>query len=236
MCFSMTADLVAGTALLPVAALSLREVRAPRELPFASLPALFAVHQFSEVPVWAGLDGGVPAGVAELAMRIYLFIAWPLLPVYLPLAVLLLEPHRSRLRVTPFLALGAVVAAYLAWVVLANPVQVIEHAHGLEYATVVQHPLLWAVLYIVAVIGAPLMSGYRSIVAFGVVNLVGLVLVAIFYTQAFASLWCIFAAGSSTLMLVHMVRRRRLSDAERLHGEPRGHSDAHVPVPAATAT
>lgn len=218
----MTADLVAGGALLPVAALCVREVRKPRELPFALLPAVFAAHQFMEVFVWAGLDGDVPAGLAEFAMRAYLFIAWPLLPTYLPLAIMLLEPRAARLRVAPLLALGVIVSAYLAYVVLANPVQVIRHAHGLEYVTVVEHPLLWAVLYIIAVIGAPLMSGYRSIVAFGVLNLVGLVLVAVFYVQAFASLWCVFAAGSSLLMLVHMYRRRRLPDSDRLRGERSG--------------
>lgn len=227
-CFSMTADLVAGTALLPVAALTLREVRSRRELPFASLPALFAAHQFLEVAVWAGLDGRVPPGVAEFAMRAYLFIAWPLLPAYLPFAVLLLAPRGARMRVAPFLVLGVIVAIYLGYVVLANPVQVIRHSHGLEYATVVQHPILWAVLYIIAVIGAPLMSGYRSIVAFGVVNLVGLVLVAVYYAQTFASLWCVFAAASSLLMLLHMVRRRRLPDSDRLRGEPQP-----SPVPVA---
>lgn len=220
MCFSMTADLVAGTALIPVAALSLREVRKPRELPFALLPAIFAVHQFLEVAVWAGLDGDVSAGVANLAMRAYLFIAWPLLPTYVPLAVLLLEPRHARRRVAPFVALGVIVSAYLGFIVLANPVEVIRHAHGLEYDTVVHHPIVWAVLYIVAVIGAPLLSGYRSIVAFGAINLVGLVLVAIFYTQEFASLWCVFAAASSLLILLHMIRRRRLPDADRLRGEP----------------
>lgn len=202
--------------MVPVAALSLREVRQPRELPFAALPAIFALHQFLEVAVWAGLDGDVSAGVANLAMRAYLFIAWPLLPTYVPLAVLMLEPRLRRRRVVPFLALGVVVSAYLAFVVLANPVEVIRHAHGLEYDTTVHHPLVWAVLYIVAVVGAPLMSGYRSIVAFGALNLVGLVLVAVFYAQEFASLWCVFAAVSSLLILVHMVRRRRLPDADRL--------------------
>ncbi len=215
----MTADLVVGTALVPVAVLSLREVRHRRELPFAALPAVFAAHQLLEVAVWAGLDGDVSAGVANLAMRAYLFIAWPLLPIYLPLAVLMLEPRGSRVRVAPFLALGSVVSVYLAYVVLANPVEIIRHPYGLEYATVVQHPVVWAVLYIVAVIGPPLLSGYRSIFAFGVLNLVGLLLVAVFYAQEFASLWCIFAAVSSILILVHMIRRRRLSDAERLHGE-----------------
>ena len=215
----MTADLVVGTALVPVAVLSLREVRHRRELPFAALPAVFAVHQLLEVAVWAGLDGDVSAGIANLAMRAYLFIAWPLLPIYLPLALLMLEPRGFRLRVVPFVALGSVVSVYLAYVVLANPVEIIRHPYGLEYATVVQHPVVWAVLYIVAVIGPPMLSGYRSIFAFGVLNLVGLLLVAVFYAQEFASLWCIFAAVSSILILVHMIRRRRLSDAERLHGE-----------------
>lgn len=215
----MTADLVAGTALVPVAVLSLREVEHRRELPFALLPAIFAVHQFLEVAVWAGLDGDVPAGAAELAMRAYLFIAWPLLPIYVPLAVLLLEPRRARRRVAPFVALGAVVSAYLAFVVLANPVEVIRHPNGLEYDTEVAHPIVWAVLYVVAVIGPSLLSGYRSIVAFGALNLAGLVLVAVFYFQEFASLWCVFAAASSVLILVHMVRRRRLPDADRVRGE-----------------
>lgn len=49
------------------------------ELLFALLPAIFAAHQFMEVFVWAGLDGNVPHWLAQLAMRAYLFIAWPLL-------------------------------------------------------------------------------------------------------------------------------------------------------------
>ncbi len=223
----MTADLVAGTALVPVAALSVAKVRHPRELPFALLPALFSAHQFLEVAVWAGLDGDagrVSAGMAELAMRAYLFIAWPMLPTYLPLSVMMIDPRR-RAAMRPFLALGLVVSAYLAYVVLANPVEVIRHDHGLEYLTVVAHPLLWAVLYIVAVIVPLLMSSYRSIVAFGVLNLVGLVAVAIFYMKSFASLWCFFAAGASILILVHMIRRRAAPDADRRTSPP-------VPIPA----
>jgi hypothetical protein len=217
----MTADLVAGSALVPVAALSLREVRHRREFMFALLPALFAAHQFLEVAVWAGLDGDVPPDIANFAMRAYLFIAWPLLPIYVPLAVMLIDPiQRGRLRSAPFVALGAVVSVYLAYVVLLNPVEVIRHEHGLEYDTTVHHPLVWAVLYIIAVIGPELLSGQPSIVAFGVANLVGLSLVAVFYSQEFASLWCFFAAAASVLILLHMIRLRQQPVAERLQGEP----------------
>lgn len=65
-----------------------------------------------------------------------------------------------------------------------------------------------------------LLSGYPSIVAFGALNLVGLVVVGVLYTKAFASLWCIYAAAASVLVLLHMVRRRRLPDAHRYRGVP----------------
>ncbi|OCB34272.1 hypothetical protein A5676_02405 [Mycobacterium malmoense] len=216
MCFSATADLVAGTALIPVAVATLREVRHWRELPFALLPTVFAVHQFLEAAVWP--NGVVSAGMAQLAARAYVFIALPLLPLLVPWGILMLEPRGARLRVTPFAVLGTVVSAYLAVAVLTEPVGVKTHRHALEYQTGVHNGYLWAVLYVIAVIGPAVMSGYRSIVVFGLANLVGLVAVALLYVQAFASLWCVYAAMLSILVLVHMVRRRRLPDPHRLRG------------------
>ncbi|OBH85883.1 DUF6629 family protein [Mycobacterium sp. E2989] len=216
MCFSIIADLVVGTALVPVAVASLREVKHWREVPFASLPAVFSVHQFLEAAVWP--NRFVSAGMADFAMHAYVFIALPVLPLLLPLAILMLEPRGARLRVAPFAVLGAVVSAYLAFVVLAKPVGVTRCPHVLEYQTASRDSYLWAVLYIIAVIGPALMSGYRSIVVFGLANLVGLVLVAVLYLQAFASLWCIYAAVMSVLVLVHMVRRRRMPDPHRYRG------------------
>jgi hypothetical protein len=141
-----------------------------------------------------------------------------LLPTLFPLSVVLLEPRGARLRVTAFVLLGVVVSTYLAIVVLTDPVGVTPHPYCMVYQTGVQDILVWSVLYVAAVVGPALMSGYRSIVAFGVVNLVGLVVVAVLYVQAFASLWCIYAAATSVLVLVHMVRRRRLPDPHRSHG------------------
>lgn len=221
MCFSVQADLVAGIALLPVAAVSLREVRHVRELPFAALPLLFALHQLVEAVVWAGVEGHVSASTQHAAAMAYLIFAFPVLPILMPTAVLLLEPRGSRLRVAPFVALGAAVATYFALAVLTGPVEVVVHPHALGYVAHLENGVLWTGLYIVAVIGPSLLSGYRSIVAFGVLNLVGLAVVALVYAEAFASVWCVYAAISSIFITVHMVRRRRLPDTDRLHGHPR---------------
>lgn len=218
MCLSLETDVAVGVALLPVAVASLREVRRAREVPFAALPLLFALHQLTEALVWSGAAEHVPLAVREAAAVAYVLVALPLLPLLVPSAVLLLEPQGARRRVVPFVALGAVVAAYLLLEVLDGPVLVEERPHALVYDVGLSHGTFWAVLYVVAVIGAPALSGYPSVVAFGVANLVGLVVVALVYREAFVSLWCVYAAVTSLLVLTHLVRRRGLDDEERLEG------------------
>lgn len=215
MCFSTTADVVAGAALLPIAGLSLREVRSPRELPFAALPAVFALHQLIEALVWAGADGDVSSGAAHAAAVAYVVIALPLLPILFPLAVWLLEPRERRRRMVPFVGLGALVSLKLGVAVAAHGVSVTPHEHALSYDIGIDHSVVWTVLYVVAVVCSAALSRYALVVAFGVLNLVGLTVVAVAYAEAFASLWCVYAALTSVLVLGHMIRRRRLSDGQR---------------------
>jgi hypothetical protein len=220
MCFSAQADAVVGLALLPVGIAALREVRHVRELPFAVLPLLFGLHQLVEAVAWAGTDGDVSPGTAHAAVVAYLVIALVVLPTWFPLSVLLLEPRGARARVLAFVVLGAAVSAYFAVVLLRSPVSVVAHDHALQYRTDLDHGDLWTVLYVVAVIGPSLLSGYPTIVAFGVLNLVGLSIVAVVYQEAFTSVWCVWAGVTSLLVLLHMVRRRRLPNEHRLRGEP----------------
>lgn len=206
----MTADIVAGSALVPVAAVSLAHVRHAREIPLAGLPAVFAVHQFIESLVWAHAEGRVSAGVAHAAALAYVAIALPLLPTLFPSALLLVEPAGRRRRAVPFLLIGLVVSARLGYAMSTHPLQVTVHPHAIGYGIGLQDGLWWAVLYIVAVVGAALLSGYRTIIAFGVANLVGLTVVGLVYAEAFASLWCVYAAVTSVLVAAHMVRRRHV--------------------------
>lgn len=222
MCFSAQADVVAGVVMLPMAVLSLREVRHVREVPFAALPLLFALHQLTEAVVWVGFDDqAVSDPLRQVALLGYIGYAMVVLPILFPLSVLLLEPQGSRLRVSPFVFLGAIMSAVLAIEVFGAPVGVVVHPHALEYSTGIHHGEILSIGYIVAVIGPAVFSGYRSVVAFGLVNLLGLVVVAVMYVQAFASLWCVYAALTSALVVVHMMRRRQLPDADRLEGLPR---------------
>src|ERR1700733_7432037 len=103
MCFSAAANFVGSGVLGAVGVVTLTKVKHRRELLFASLPPLFAVHQFIEGFVWLGLDGTLSPAVTHRMGAAYMLYAQGLLPFLLPLGVLLFEPDRkSRRRMVPF--------------------------------------------------------------------------------------------------------------------------------------
>ena len=54
MCFSATANFVGSGVLCVIGVVTLTKVKHRRELLFAALPSLFAIHQFIEGFVWRG--------------------------------------------------------------------------------------------------------------------------------------------------------------------------------------
>ena len=124
MCFSATANFVGSGVLGAVGVVTLTKVKHRRELLFASLPVLFAIHQFIEGFVWLGLDGILSSTVAHDMGAAFMLYAQGLLPFLLPLSVLLFEPNaRSRKRMLPFLVLGGGTTLYILWALTAFPLQ-----------------------------------------------------------------------------------------------------------------
>ena len=210
MCFSATADFVAAGTVGAIGVATLTQVRTGRDVLFGSLPMLFALHQFSEGFVWLGLEGSVSRGVADVAAFLYLLYAQGLLPVLVPLALLLIEPPgRRRAHIVPFVVLGALTSAYLFWVDVFRPVGYHVAHHSIAYENHGQLLGVAAVCYVIAVCGAALLSGYRWIVAFGIANIVGLTVTLVVLRAAFTSVWCVYAAVTSALILTFFVRRNR---------------------------
>ena len=99
---------------------TLTKVKHKRELLFASLPALFAVHQLIEGFVWLGLDGVMSPAVTHKMAAAFVLYAQGLLPFVIPLSVLLFEPTvKSRRRMLPFLAIGTGTSLYMLWALIA---------------------------------------------------------------------------------------------------------------------
>jgi hypothetical protein len=218
MCFSPQADLVGGVVITVIGVDAVRHVRQRRELiALASIPLLLGAHQFIEALTWLWLQGYVPRGIGQLAMWAYLLIAFVVLPIYVPLAVIALEPTRQRkLLMTPFAAMGAVTATVLFAAMIGGPVGVRLGPYHLAYSVRLHDGFLITAVYVIAVCGPLLLSGYRHVAVFGIVNLAAVVIIARFTASGFASVWCGWAALSSGAVALHC----RYARPHRHHARP----------------
>jgi hypothetical protein len=205
MCFSPQADIVGGLVICAIGVDAVRHVHQRREfLPLAWIPLLLGAHQFIEALVWLWLQGHVPRAIGHVALWAYLLIAFVVLPVFIPLAVIALEPtKRRKWMMAPFASIGAVIAVTLFAAMVRGPVGVRLGPYHLSYGIRLPDGLLIVALYVVAVCGPLLVSGYRHVVIFGMVNLVAVIVIARLTISGFASVWCGWAAVSSGAITLH---------------------------------
>ncbi|MEU7648195.1 DUF6629 family protein [Streptomyces huasconensis] len=203
MCWSATADLVAGAGIAAVGVISTAlAARRPRDLPLAALPLLLGVHQIVEAAVWRAGGGAGPATVA------WAVIALPLLALWVPAGVLCAAPAGARRRLLFPLAAGTVTATALAYALATRTVTADIRGHTVGYGLGLPRPELVVAGYLLATIGSLLLSGDRGLVLFGVLVAVGAAVCVALWRQEYISTWCAFAAVCSVVLLA-WVRRRR---------------------------
>src|ERR1700677_1431352 len=165
MCFSATANFVGSAALTTMGVLTLTKVKHRRELLFAALPVLFAIHQFIEGFVWLGLDGILSPAVAHDMGAAFMLYAQGLLPFLLPLSVLLFEADRkSRQRMLPLLVLGGGTTLYILWALTAFPTQVYVRGNSIVYINQATNNTAVALVYVIATCGSLFLSKIRMMV------------------------------------------------------------------------
>jgi hypothetical protein len=140
-------------------------------------------------------------------MWVYLSIAFLVLPIFVPTAVLLSEPTaRRRWMIAPFVVIGTAVAVALLAAMLHGPLGVRLRPYHLAYSLRLDHSAVVISLYVVAVCGAWLVSGDRLIFFYGIINLVAVIVIAKLTIDGFASVWCGYAALTSAAMALYMRR------------------------------
>ena len=208
MCFSATASFSAGAILLGLGTLTLKSVRRPRELPFAAIPLLFAIQQLSEGVIWLTFRYEAPQLNAVMTY-VYSFFSHVLWPVYVPVAVLLIEsPGWRRRALLAFVAAGVAVGAYLLYILVAYPV--VSRPIGQHIKYVSPHFFAAAVmtLYLMSITFSLLLSTHRTVKAFGVLALLSFAAAYYFYATWFISVWCFFASLLSAIVYLHFVLRK----------------------------
>ena len=194
MCWSATADLVAGTAITCVGVACVARTRRAGDLPLAALPLLLGAHQLIEAHVW---HTGGGTGAATLTWAV---IALPVLALWVPLGVWSASPHRARRRVTAVVLVGLVTAGFLAYGLATRPVRAEIRGHRMAYVIGLPEAQLLVAGYLVATVGALLLSGDRRLTLLGVLAGAGAVVCWLLWRLEFVSTWCALAAVCSVVL------------------------------------
>lgn len=217
MCFSAEASFVGAAVVGACGVATLTLVRRPRELVFASLPLAFGIHQLLEGITWVQVGTSAGAELTGWGVHLWVLFAWALLPTWVPLGVVLIEPEERRRRpMWPLLSVGVVLSLVMLSQAAAPGIDVVVTTGSLDYRLPSAPGLLVGVPYVLATCLTPALSSQRWIRVFGVANFVALSAAALIDSAGFSSLWCTFAAFLSLIVLAHY-----LGEARR-DGVPRG--------------
>jgi hypothetical protein len=202
-CFSATASFTAGTALTMAGGLTVRKSRGKAELPLALVPLLFGVQQLTEGVVWLSLRHDLPTlkSWATYTFSMFSHVLWP---IFVPLAILLVETSRPRRKaLSAFQVLGLAVGLYLFYFIIRFPVTAHIHRHSIMYDS--PHFYIGAVLvgYLLATCASGLFSSHWCINVFGVLAFVLAIVAYQVSAATFVSVWCFYAAVLSLLVYTH---------------------------------
>lgn len=206
MCWSATADLVAGAGISAAGVASVASVRRGQDLPLACLPLLLGAHQLIESIVWRGQDGQVAATTTAAATTAWAIIAFPLLPAFVPFAVVLAGPGHPPRRLLWCCAAGALTSIVLAVDLATSDITAHQVGHTLTYRIGIPAAPLVIAGYLVATLGSMLLGPDPLIRRIGLATSLGALSCLIIWQEAFASTWCALAALTS-LLILRWVRR-----------------------------
>ena len=213
MCFSATASFVAGATLVTAGIATLRLASRPSEIPFAAIPLLFGIQQLIEGLIWLSFGSSPPLPNPPLTF-IYSLFSHVMWPIYVPLAVFLLEtvPWRRRALLVTQVA-GLAVGLYLLYYLAQFPVtsrvlgQHIVYGESLPFVGVVM------AFYLSATCVSSMLASHWMIRMFGVLSLATFIAAYAIHVATLVSVWCFFAAILSFIVYGYFRSERR---ADRL--------------------
>jgi hypothetical protein len=214
MCFSASASFGAGAVLAVIGAVSVKQVRDPSQLAFASLPVLFSIQQVTEGVLWISLPDPALSVTQHHATHLFLFFAQVVWPALVPVSILLLQKENKHKKILKILAgIGVGISVFLLYLLLTFHVDAkIEGQHisyFQDYPRVLRYP--GVALYILATIVPLFFSQVKGMWVLGSLIATSYILTEIFYSHYVLSVWCFLASVISIVVLVLMRNVRRHS-------------------------
>ncbi len=209
MCFSATSSFLMGSAILASGFAALNIIREPRQRAFASIPLIFAMQQFIEGFLWLSLTEMQFAGWKDTMMYIFLFFAQCIWPLWVPFAFFQLEKDAMRRRMlSVILIAGISLSVYLGYCLYHYPVSAGMSAAHIHYS--LQFPVqvgrITELVYFIVTIFPAFLSSEKRNLLIGITLFLSFVVSKMFFEENLISVWCFFAALTSTE--VYLVLKR----------------------------
>lgn len=211
MCFSASASFAAGTVLSVIGVITLKKVESRSQLPFASIPLLFAIQQISEGFLWLALSDPYFMPLKTITSYTFLFFAQIIWPVCVPLSIFLVETDNKRKTIQKwFVWMGAIAALYLAYCLANYDVQAKIMGQHISYEQIYppQYSFYGGFLYIAATILPPLFSSFKGMKLLSLAVLISYIITNLFYVDYIVSVWCFFASIISIAVLVIVMKMK----------------------------
>lgn len=209
MCFSANASFGAGIVLSVIGVVSIKKAQKPSQLLFASIPLIFAVQQVAEGILWVTLPNPDNVFTQKIATYVFLFFAQILWPLWVPVAIILLEKNSTR-RVVQKLLIGAgiLVGFYLAYCLVSYHVQAKIIGYHIAYIQDYPASLRMYVIgfYALATIAPPFFSHIKRMWILGTAILISYLITALFYEHYILSVWCFFSSIISISIYAIMIK------------------------------
>ena len=204
MCFSPTASFISGTALCVIGIATLRQTKAPTEVPFALIPMLFGIQQLTEGVIWLSFSHNIPV-LRQVMTYIYSLFSHLLWPIYVPFAIGIIEVVKWRKKaLLVLLVLGVIVGLFLFYWITVGPLNAEVISHHIVYISPHFYSVPVMILYFTATCISCFFSSHGFIRLLGVLLVLSLSSAQIAHSIALVSIWCFFAAILSMLVYLHL--------------------------------
>ncbi|MBA3957609.1 MAG: hypothetical protein H0X51_04330 [Parachlamydiaceae bacterium] len=203
MCFSATASFTTAIVLTVTGYFTLRTIKNRRQLMLALIPFLFAAQQSIEGIFWlTSSDPTEFEHTVATGKYFYLFFAFIVWPMWIPLSLLCMEENRRPFYwLTAFSVIGTlysltlIVLLFFIWPSQSISVAVVNQS--IQYDFPFSDKQALTLIYLIPTVVSPLFSTYKWIWILGIANAIGCYIALSIYANSFVSVWCFFAAWVS---------------------------------------
>ena len=197
MCFSTTASFASGAILTVIGISSIKKTKEKNQIPFAIIPFIFAIQQFSEGFVWLSLLNSTNQFWQQFSTYSFLLFALIVWPAWVPISMFLIEKNRKRkIILGVFLGLGLLLAilSSIYLIIYKSEAQITSYHIHYELQIPLGTKIFIGILYLIPTIISNFISSTKGVALMGVFILLSYLVSRLFFNDYVLSIWCFFSA------------------------------------------